>query len=117
MNILKKFWTWLSQPDQVHQPVEETKAECCGKCDCAPKLTEPTPSVAEFYQNDEGYTKALYGEVEDYKVVSTPVPEAKKRKAPTAKKPAVIATKKPVAKKPTPSKKVPPHRKPTPKKK
>ena len=105
MNIFKKFWTWLSQPEMVHQPAE-SKAECCGKCDCAPTsdLVVPTTSakaeVAEFYASDEGYAKAAY---EDKIVENLPVAAPQK-----TRKPAAITTQKKAAKKTPPKKPTPP---------
>lgn len=61
------------------------------------------PGVAEFYQNDEGYAKAVYAEEADTPVIATPVPEQKKTRKKTA--PAAITTKKKApAKKKTPGK-------------
>lgn len=105
MNIIKKFWTWLSQPEVAHsQPESAPKSECCGKC--VPPTLDPVPTtakaeVAEFYANDEGYAKAVY---ED----ATPVVAPVVKKTRTPRQPAVIKK---------PAKKTPPAKKQTPKKK
>lgn len=118
MNLLQRFWSWLSGPNTQPEMVRETRCGN-GSCEaCAPAVeveeiapTISNPAVTEFYRNDEGYAAAVYAQEDDTLVTKSIIEKAanKPRKAPVKKAAAAITAPK--------TKKAPPAKKPPKKKK